>query len=115
MSTELWPITVLAARVDDIGQRLRAGAPRNVLSGELGELHEQLLRHALPHRTPKDHDMIGVAKNRGDVVLDDGTVVTLVAWRYTGNRNRARIMYPSGRPGSVSCSAVLGPPIAVAQ
>jgi hypothetical protein len=59
-------------------------------------------------RTPHDADMIRHASVRGFVALQDGTVVTLLAWRCSGGRDRARIAYDSGRTYTVPLSEIAG-------
>jgi hypothetical protein len=60
-------------------------------------------------RTLHDADMIRHASVRGFVTLIDGTVVTLLAWRCSGGRDRARVAYDNGRTYTVPVSQVASP------
>jgi hypothetical protein len=52
--------------------------------------------------------MVAAAKNREQVVLVDGSLVTLVSWGVTRGRSRARVLFSNGRARTIEKSEVVG-------
>lgn len=46
--------------------------------------------------TKRDHRMIAVARDRGQIKLDSGQTVKLIAWRGRGRRHEMRVEFTNG-------------------
>jgi hypothetical protein len=55
-----------------------------------------------------DWEWVAAAKNRQQVVLHDGTTVTLVSWGVHKGISRARVEYANGRQRTLSKRDVIG-------